>query len=94
MNKGYVLKNPRRFCFVIMLLTMLITCTLFISIVNGADSGPSYINVTVEKGDTLWDLAKEYNKGGDIRMFIHQVRELNDLSGSVIIEGDVIKIPV
>lgn len=94
MNKRYVLKNPKRFCLFIMIVTIIITCSLLISTVNGADSGPSYITVTVEEGDTLWGIAKKYNKEGDIRKYIHKIREMNGLSGSILIEGEEIKIPV
>lgn len=94
MNKRYTLKNPRRFYTVIMLFTIIISCTLLISTVNGADSGPSYISVTIDKGDTLWDLAKEYKKDGDIRRYIHKVQVLNNLSDSNLIEGEVIKMPL
>ncbi len=94
MNRRYILKNPKRFYCVIMIFTIIISCTLLISTVNGADSGPSFIKVTIDKGDTLWDLAKKYNKDGDIRRYIHKVRALNDLSDSVLIEGEVIKMPL
>lgn len=39
--------------------------------------------VTVQAGDTLWDLARRYGPdGGDPRVYIQRLEELNSLSGA------------
>lgn len=94
MNKRYVLKNRRRFYMIIMVLTVLLTVTVFASVVNGADSNNGYETITVERGDTLWDLAKEYSNGTDIRIYIEKIKDMNDMSDSNIYAGDLLKLPV
>lgn len=93
MNRKYVLKNKKRFYIFILLMSVMISCTLIAGTVNGADTNPEYTLVTVEKGDTLWDLAKDYCKGGDIRRFIDSIEKINNLTDSTIFEGEVIKMP-
>lgn len=94
MNKKYILKNRRRFYIFIILVSILFSCTFLAATVNGADTNAEYTTVTVEQGDTLWDLAREYNKEGDIRKYIHKIEKVNNLTDNIIFEGDILKLPV
>ncbi len=49
----------------------------------------TYIYHQVQQGDTLWDIANKYPGNT-----ISQIRELNNLSGNVLIPGQKLKIPV
>jgi len=54
-----------------------------------------YIQVTVEPGDTLWEIAMKYNKNGkDVRKFIYDIMKENNLKNSGLYEGQLINIPV
>lgn len=54
----------------------------------------TYVEITVQEGDTLWNLAKPYYDGkSDYRKFIHEIRKLNDLEEGVIFPGQIIIIP-
>jgi|CZCB01.1.fsa_nt_gi nucleoid-associated protein YgaU len=90
----YVLKNRRRFCTFLVMLTVLLCVLVFAVAVNGADSGENYETVVVKRGDTLWDLAKAYRGNTEIRRYIEKIREINGLKDSTIYEGDVIKLPL
>ena len=94
MNRKYTLKNRRRFYIFVMMVSILLSCIFFAATVNGADTNAAFTTVTIDKGDTLWDLAKEYNKGGDIRQYIHKIEKENNLVDSNIFEGDILKLPV
>ncbi len=94
MNRRYVLKNRRRFYMIIMTLTVLLTVTVLATVANGADSHNEFEMITVERGDTLWDLAKEYSNGTDIRIYIEKIKDINHMSDSSIYEGDLLKLPV
>ena len=94
MNRRYVLKNRSRFYVFIIVMTILLSCMFFAATVNGAETNKAFTAVTVQRGDTLWNLAKEYNGGGDIRNYIHEIQKVNNLTGGEIFEGDVIKMPV
>lgn len=78
----------------VMIITVILTVTVFATVVNGADSHNGFETVTVERGDTLWDLAKEYSNGTDIRVYIEKIKALNNMSDSTIYEGDLLKLPV
>ena len=48
------------------------------------DSVIRYQTVEIQKGDTLWSIAKEYYEEpcGDIRDYIDQIKECNNLDSS------------
>lgn len=94
MNGRLLLKNRRRFYAFIMLVTITLSCVLFAVSVNGADTNSEYMTVTVEKGDTLWGLAKEYGKGGDIRRYIRSIKKANHMTDCDIYEGDILIMPL
>ncbi len=94
MNKRYVLKNRRRFYLFVIMVTIIVSSAALAAGVQGADTGDKYISVVVEPGDTLWDLACEYKNSGDLRQYIREVEEINNLTDSMIYEGDILKLPV
>ena len=60
------------------------------------ESDESEINETtmVQDGDTLWNIAKEYNENDtDLRKFVYKIRELNDLDDAMLYPGKELKIP-
>lgn len=56
--------------------------------------GPSTVAVTVQPGDSLWGIASEIDPGADPRALIAQIRELNGLSQSGLVPGQVLVVPV
>ena len=61
------------------------------------DSVIRYQTVEIQKGDTLWSVAKEYYEEpcGDIRDYIDQIKECNNLDSSDrITEGCYLCVPV
>jgi len=54
-----------------------------------------YIEVFVEKGDTLWDIAKRtLPKNTDIRKYVREIKAINGLETAFIKEGEVLKVPI
>lgn len=55
-----------------------------------------YQTIKVEKGDTVWEIAKEYywEPCGDIRDYVYEIKECNQLEGYRINEGCYLCIPV
>ncbi|OFW63319.1 MAG: hypothetical protein A2135_07745 [Actinobacteria bacterium RBG_16_67_15] len=61
----------------------------------GPAATPAYVSHVVAGGDTLWDIASEYTPGGeDVRNVIVDIKTANDLGSSVIVPGQVLRIPV
>ena len=59
------------------------------------DTNKEIITVRVKSGDTLWDYAKQYAPSGmDIRSYILEIVELNDLSSSEIYAGQILDLYV
>ena len=54
----------------------------------------TYIEYCVSPGDTLWDIAKEHsNNNVDLRDFIREIEEKNQLTDTFIYSGDTLLIP-
>lgn len=92
MKKHYVLKNKRRFYSLIITFTIMLSSILFASSVYGYEV-KQYDTVTVKSGDTLWTIAQKYNKSGDIRKLIFEIKKENNLETSIIYIGDELLIP-
>jgi len=50
--------------------------------------------VEVDEGDTLWGIASEVAEPGEVREMVHQIQELNALTGSGLAVGQEIAVPV
>lgn len=54
-----------------------------------------YIEVTINKGDTLWSIALNYKPDRyDTREIVYEIMIVNDLKDSNVIPGDIIKVPI
>lgn len=50
-------------------------------------------DITVEKGDTLWAIARRYYPNTDPRKPIAEIKELNKLKTSQIYAGQTLQLP-
>ena len=50
--------------------------------------------VEVDRGDTLWTIASSVAKPGHVRETVHQIEELNALTGPGVTVGQEIAVPV
>ena len=55
--------------------------------------GPATVAVTVQPGDTLWGIAAEIDPGADPRALIAEIREMNALTQSGLVPGQVLVVP-
>lgn len=56
-------------------------------------SAPAVEHYTVRTGDTLWEIADQYTKGGDVRDTIYAIKQANHLQTATVIPGQVLAIP-
>lgn len=53
-----------------------------------------YVEVTVARGETLWDIAATYKDGRtDTRDMVYKIRTANELVDATVYPGQVLKIP-
>lgn len=93
MDRKYVLKNRKRFSLFIMTAAVVFSLLVISSTARGEDVVGHPKTVIVEKGDTLWDISREYGKGTDVRRYIRKIKEENNLKDGIIYEGDVLVLP-
>lgn len=55
--------------------------------------GPTTVAVTVQPGDTLWGIAADIDPGADPRALIAEIREMNALTQSGLVPGQVLVVP-
>ena len=77
---------------ILVAILLLATAVSSALVVGGHEAYDEHLVVT---GDTLWDIAAAYTPAGeDVRTTIFNIREANDLDTSVIIPGQVLRIPL
>lgn len=92
MSRKMYLKNPTRLLVAFLVVIAISACfmLLFITPAEG-DSIPKYSTIIVSKGDTLWNIAKQYaNKNQDIRNKIYEIQELNSINSDLKIGQELI----
>ena len=97
--KRYKLRKGRcLICIVFAFMIFTFTGTFFeakAENVSAADEPKDLIPIYVNEGDTLWNIVQDNcDYSGDIRDFIRDVKELNNLKSSNITAGDIIYVPV
>ena len=92
MRRKYVLKNKKRFIVFLVTLLVLSLLSIFATTVYGYKETANK-TVVVKSGDTLWSIAQTYCTEGDIRLYIHRIRELNHLPNSDIYQGATLILP-
>lgn len=55
---------------------------------------PQFDYISIQPGDTLWAIAKNYADNRDIREVIYNISKLNNIHNTPIQPGDIIKIPL
>ncbi|MDM8533216.1 LysM peptidoglycan-binding domain-containing protein [Clostridiaceae bacterium HSG29] len=96
--KKYRVVNKARFIISIVILTVLFV-SIFSLMTNTykahAMKEVKYLEVIVNSGDTVWDIAKEYrNEKQDVRELVYIILEVNEIENSMIYEGQIIRIPI
>lgn len=98
MKKTYRIKSKLRFTSFVV--TIMITLVCMSNLVLGLSDVSSltketYEEVLINYGDTLWNIASEYNEPGkDVRKFVYEICQINDITADSIFPGQIILVPV
>ncbi|MFZ5354208.1 MAG: cell division suppressor protein YneA [Bacillota bacterium] len=91
----YKIINRFRFFTFLVIISIAISVILFTVIADAKEyNSHDTIQVTVERGDTLWGLAEKYAADNmDLRDYINDVIQINELKTANIMPGQVIILP-
>ncbi len=93
MKKKYILKNKRKFFAFLFTISLIAFVLIYTNSVLGYKQ-TQYQSVVVKYGDTLWSIAERYGGNCDIREYIYNLKEINNLESSIISENTPILIPI
>ena len=79
---------------VVIISTVAIALVLLLPSTGKADGATATETHIVQTGDTLWTIADRVTPPGeDVRNSIEQIKELNDLTASLIVPGQQLLVP-
>ena len=97
-GKSYRIKSRLRFTLFIAAAIVLIVMisNTFLGLNNASSlTQQEYIEIEVQSGDTLWNLAREYmSDDNDIRRAVFTLRQINGIAAHELQAGQTILIPV
>lgn len=96
-NKCKVIQKKRflSFSFISIFTIFLIIFFIFFAFLKVySEIKVEYERIIVEQGDTLWDIALEYNTNQDIRSYIHKIKSINNINKNYIYPGQIIYVPI
>ena len=80
---------------IVVLMFLLLANAVGASGSEATDGSVEHGSHLVVAGDTLWDIAAEHTiPGEDVRRGVFEIQRLNDLEGSMIHPGQVLRVPV
>ena len=83
------------FMVVVMLIIGMAGGLMFGTLNAEGSSKTTYETITVQDGDTLWEIAETYKPAGkDIRDFIYEICDYNKISAGEIYHGQDLVIPI
>ncbi len=74
--------------------TIVVVVALLLLSTGSASGAEPAVPYTVRSGDTLWEIAEDLTPAGeDIRATVLEIKQLNELSSSLIVPGQVLVVP-
>lgn len=92
MKKKYILKDKRKFFSFLFILSLITFIMIYTNAVSGYKE-PQYKSIVVNSGDTLWSIAEKHGSKYNIREYIHNLKRINNLKSSFILEKTTILVP-
>jgi cell division protein YceG involved in septum cleavage len=97
-GKRYKVKHRSRFTLFIAFLIVFIVMVsnTFLGLNNASSfTQQEYIEITIQHGDTLWNIARKYMpENNDIRKAVHTLCNINEIYAHELKAGQILLIPV
>ncbi|WP_147532237.1 cell division suppressor protein YneA [Bacillus marasmi] len=83
-----------RYSYVILLIA--VSYIAIFAVIHKLDHTDGFINVTVQEGESLWEIAERYSESNNMssQEFVHWVKQENGIDEGMINPGDQLMIPV
>ncbi len=98
MRKHYRIKSKGRFFAFVTICLLIVFASVtavFGAPVAHASSADDYVEVTVENGDTLWNIARSYGPANaDTRVVVYNIERVNGISADSLMPGQILLVPV
>lgn len=94
--KKYRINAKRMFLNILFVLGLFVLFNIFTSQIFGKKDIQT-IDITVKSGDTLWGISSNICKNDsslNIQEVIYDIKEINNLTSSEIMEGKIIQVPI
>jgi len=89
------LRKQRRTFFLILMVTFVMVAHSAFSESDVSDSKYSITSVTIQPGDTLWSIAKEYKPADkNLADFVYEIAESNGVADCNIVCGQTLYVPI
>ena len=97
-GKKYRIKSRSRFTMsVVIAIVCVVMMTNSLLGMNDASSmtEPTYLQIEVQYGDTLWQIARTHMSDyGDVRKAVHQLCRINGISAGELQAGQTLLVPI
>lgn len=95
LQRARKLRRQRSAFFMVLMVVFVMMAHSAFSKQENANKTYEVISVTVQPGDTLWSIAKEYKpKGADLREFVYEIEANNGIEDCEIFSGQTLFIPI
>ena len=97
MRKFRIKSKVRFTLFAVITILVLITCMSTVLGMNTVSSASmdQYVQLKVESGDTIWNIAEEYAAPGtDVRKVVNDIYDINGISADQLQAGQNIIVPI
>lgn len=80
---------------ILIIISLILIILFLIGLTSHGNNNVSYIKIKVKPGQTLWNIASDYNtKNEDLRKLIYQIKKINKMDNVILNPGDTIKVPI
>lgn len=89
------LRRQRRIFFMVLTLVLTLMASSVFSNPGSESDKYTVVSVTVQPGDTLWSIGREYKpEGKDLREYVYEIADNNGIDDCNLYAGQTIYVPV
>ena len=91
-------ENESNYSKILVISVIILSIILIISVLSFkamTEKEIYYKDIEIKNGQTLWQIAEsEFGSNSDIRKYVYQIKQINNLKNSNLTPGQIIKVPI